>query len=1156
MALILPTGIEVQGPEPIDNRIVKQTLQERDAIPNVLRYEGLSVYVIDEETEYQLRGGITNGDWESTSFVAWQSMTGGIFYEGGKVAIGQTSATGTLDVRSDNLVQNHSALTLRNNQGRAMVYFRQSVDGIGAALDLAINDTTETQQVNISANSPSWIAGGVLGLGKDNPDPTYALDVAGSVLISNGLEANTITQDGNPVWHSGNFDPDSKEDALGNPSTSGYVLSSDTAGVRSWVPQPTPISDVPSDGVLYGRIDAAWAPIADTHYTKGEHIAVSLGTADAGKPIILNPQGQIDTSMINASTFYYVGPFTPETANEYPDTTGESHGAFWVTQGLAATYTFQGGDLAGLNIDNGDFMVWGSVGWSIMRGEMNPLLYYKLDGSQAITAAFAGGGQQIKNIADGTDSTDAATVAQLDTKLELTGGTLTGGLTLTGTREGYLNITTPLMADAWPKLRFSNNDLSKWLDFEYNVSSHLWGVYLKDSTAGTEATQNSLIFSEDMVAIESNVSVTRDVVPTDDAHLTRKDYVDTGLATKEDQLGNPTTDGYVLSSTTTGVRSWIPISEQINIPDAPSDGVTYGRLNATWQKVVNAAGDEMSGDLTMMDSDVIFRKTDDIKTTLTQFYNAAGDRVGYFGNTSGNSTDFYMVSELGNVRVLTSNGDFLVNSSPVWTAATFDPATKADQSALDAHTGDTNNPHSVTATQVGADPAGSASAVQANLDTHTSDTSNPHSVTAEQAGAQAVSDITHHITQAGWIRIAKLTSSAGRGSYEISTKVQGGIIAEGALIYFEVNSYSVASNPSNVVVSNMSTYIQGVGLIDSDGDGKPWVCVKVAHDGTDYNMITRFKSLNTLGTFTPSTTTDAETLTMGNEYLFGTGNSFSGNILVKRDANGVGIDVRTLNSGDNYFTRYAMWGTNPAGENIEIGRLAAYQKDSGVNSDIYIYQRLADAMVKAITIYRDGNVGIYKDTPTEKLDVAGSVKANGSLKVNTTNQSAAVNYYDNDVIQWKTSMYDATRKDWGIARYDDAGSYVSYALAISRATGNVLIGGSGEASERLEVIGNVKATDFIPTSDARLKEDIRYEVPSTDGLKPATYVMKETGDLQYGFIAQDMLDTHPELVKGTGEEKDGEIDYYSIKLNSIVAMLVAEVQDLKKEVNELKQNKQ
>ena len=54
---------------------------------------------------------------------------------------------------------------------------------------------------------------------------------------------------------------------------------------------------------------------------------------------------------------------------------------------------------------------------------------------------------------------------------------------------------------------------------------------------------------------------------------------------------------------------------------------------------------------------------------------------------------------------------------------------------IDAHLVDKNNPHQVTAEQIGADASGSAAAVQTKLDTHTANKNNPHQVTAEQIGA-------------------------------------------------------------------------------------------------------------------------------------------------------------------------------------------------------------------------------------------------------------------------------------------------------------------------------------------------------------------------------------------------------------------------------------
>ena len=60
---------------------------------------------------------------------------------------------------------------------------------------------------------------------------------------------------------------------------------------------------------------------------------------------------------------------------------------------------------------------------------------------------------------------------------------------------------------------------------------------------------------------------------------------------------------------------------------------------------------------------------------------------------------------------------------------------RSAQTDLSSHTSDKNNPHGVTAEQVGADPKGAAAAVQGKLDTHTGNKNNPHNVTCDQIGA-------------------------------------------------------------------------------------------------------------------------------------------------------------------------------------------------------------------------------------------------------------------------------------------------------------------------------------------------------------------------------------------------------------------------------------
>ena len=102
-------------------------------------------------------------------------------------------------------------------------------------------------------------------------------------------------------------------------------------------------------------------------------------------------------------------------------------------------------------------------------------------------------------------------------------------------------------------------------------------------------------------------------------------------------------------------------------------------------------------------------------------------------------------------------------------AMNYDPAGSAAavQKNLDAHTGNKNNPHAVTAAQVGADPAGSAAAVQTSLFAHTGNRNNPHSVTAQQVGADPAGSA-EAVRSALASQIAALTTQLG-GKAEIHT---------------------------------------------------------------------------------------------------------------------------------------------------------------------------------------------------------------------------------------------------------------------------------------------------------------------------------------------------------------------------------------------------
>lgn len=49
--------------KPLDDSFIKADATARDAIVSGIRYDGMLVYVVADQTMYQLQGGITNGDW-------------------------------------------------------------------------------------------------------------------------------------------------------------------------------------------------------------------------------------------------------------------------------------------------------------------------------------------------------------------------------------------------------------------------------------------------------------------------------------------------------------------------------------------------------------------------------------------------------------------------------------------------------------------------------------------------------------------------------------------------------------------------------------------------------------------------------------------------------------------------------------------------------------------------------------------------------------------------------------------------------------------------------------------------------------------------------------------------------------------------------------
>lgn len=194
--------------------------------------------------------------------------------------------------------------------------------------------------------------------------------------------------------------------------------------------------------------------------------------------------------------------------------------------------------------------------------------------------------------------------------------------------------------------------------------------------------------------------------------------------------------------------------------------------------------------------------------------------------------------------------------------------------------------------------------------------------------------------------------------------------------------------------------------------------------------------------------------------------------------------------------------------------------------------------------FMNGNVGIGTIAPGHPLHTVG----------NTSGWASRVrNSYGNG-----SDVYMANGGGYGM-HIDPGASATSstYALQVKSGTGEALyVRGDGNVgigtvspSEKLHVTGNIlasgtmTATNFILSSDVKLKSNIKSLMPSQLDIeyKEFNHISDPT-QLRYGVIAQDLIKVAPELVR-TADDGTLSVAY--------IDLLIKEVAYLKYKVDEL-----
>jgi hypothetical protein len=157
------------------------------------------------------------------------------------------------------------------------------------------------------------------------------------------------------------------------------------------------------------------------------------------------------------------------------------------------------------------------------------------------------------------------------------------------------------------------------------------------------------------------------------------------------------------------------------------------------------------------------------------------------------------------------------------------------------------------------------------------------------------------------------------------------------------------------------------------------------------------------------------------------------------------------------------------------------------------------------------------------------------------------------------TLYDLDSNRFLITRYvvDSEARNVIYSNTALTINGNITsmydmsINGNLSVGNNISITGRSTATSFTTASDYRIKANVQSLLDTSftvDLLKPVTYINTKLNVQDIGFIAHEVQEQIPFLVTG---EKDGE-ELQSLNYTAIIGILTKEIQELKREMKEVK----
>ena len=301
------TNFNVVGSVPIDARLVVSDITVRNNI--LWRYEGLSVFVISDQTNYQLRGGTTNSDWVSISTTAYTAGLG----------ITLTGTTFSHPSHSGD-VTGATTLTLVALRGRTLAA------------------TTPTNGDVLGWNGSAW-----------TPAPAFSNYATGTGLLLSGNTLSALNT--SAIWNANQINGTSISTTA---PTSTQILRYNGT---TWIPTDETAYAAGTGLTLTGTTFAITSPVAvnlggtgQTSYTDGQ---ILIGNT-AGSLTKTTITGGTDISVTNGN-----GTITIANTNSNQTHTGDAIGA-----GALTVVALQGSSVSTVSPSTNQFLKWNGTSWT------------------------------------------------------------------------------------------------------------------------------------------------------------------------------------------------------------------------------------------------------------------------------------------------------------------------------------------------------------------------------------------------------------------------------------------------------------------------------------------------------------------------------------------------------------------------------------------------------------------------------------------------------------------------------------------------------------------------------------------------------------------------------------------------------------------------